>query len=196
MTSDLQTDGATPLNPDEVEGLIPVHISTREELNRLEQENIVEAMQWLNSARLKQILDEVFIRKLHRQMSARVWKWAGRFRTSNKNIGIPKENIGVELHKLCEDTQVQIEQKSYPPDEIACRFHHRLVWIHPFANGNGRHARLITDFLLERVLRQPPFTWGGMNGTPMGDVRAAYLDALRAADKGSYAKLVEFVRKH
>lgn len=189
------TDGATPLDPDESEGLIPTHVTTREQLNRLEQENIVEAMQWLKSARPKKILDETFIRKLHQRMFGRVWKWAGQFRTSDKNIGIAKERIGVELRNLCADTKAQIEHASYPPDEIACRFHHRLVWIHPFPNGNGRHARLITDLLLEKILWQPPFTWGGMSGIPEGDVRAAYLDALRAADKGDFRRLTEFIRK-
>ena len=189
------TDGATPLDRDESEGLIPTHVTMREQLNRLEQENIVEAMQWLKSARPREILDETFIRKLHQRMFGRVWKWAGQFRTSDKNIGIAKERIGVELRNLCADTKAQIEHASYPPDEIACRFHHRLVWIHPFPNGNGRHARLITDLLLEKVLRRPPFTWGGMSGIPEGDVRAAYLDALRAADKGDFRRLTEFIRK-
>lgn len=193
--SETRTAGATPLDLDEAVGLIPTHVTTREELNRLEQENIVEAMQWLNTSRLKSILDEAFIRKLHRQMFGRVWKWAGKFRTSDKNIGVPKADIGVELHKLCEDTKTRIEHKSYPPDEIAWRFHHRLVSIHPFPNGNGRHARLVTDMLLERLLHQSPFTWGGMGGVPQGEVRAAYLDALRAADRGDYGKLAEFVRR-
>lgn len=189
------TDGATPLDPDESEGLIPTHVTTREELNRLEQENIVEAMQWLDTARLKDVLNEAFIRRLHQRMFGRVWKWAGQFRTSDKNLGIAKEHIGVELHKLCEDTKAQIAHASYPPDEIACRFHQRLVWIHPFPNGNGRHARLLTDLLLEKVLGRPRFSWGGMSGIPEGDIRADYLAALRAADKGDYGKLTEFVRK-
>jgi len=190
------TDGATPLDPDESEGLIPTHVTTREQLNRLEQENIIEAMWWLETARLKDILDEVFVRTLHRRMFGRVWKWAGQFRTSDKNIGVAKEHIGVELRKLCADTKAQIEHAAYPPDEIACRFHHRLVWIHPFPNGNGRHARLLTDLLLEKVLRRPRFSWDGMSEIPEGDVRADYLAALRAADKGDYSKLAEFARKH
>jgi len=192
--SETRTAGATPLDPDEAEGLIPTHISTREELNRLEQENIVAAMQWLNTSRPASILDEAFIRNLHRRMFGRVWKWAGRFRDSDKNIGVPREHVDVELRKLCEDTKVQIEHQSYAPDEIAYRFHHRLVSIHPFPNGNGRHARLLTDLLLEKLLHRPPFTWGGMRGVPEGEVRAAYLDALRAADRGDYGRLAGFVR--
>jgi Fic-DOC domain mobile mystery protein B len=189
------TDGATPLDPDESEGLIPTHVTTREELNRLEQENIVDAMQWLETARPKDILSEAFLRKLHQRMFGRVWKWAGRFRASDKNIGVSRERIGVELRNLCEDTKAQIEHVSYPADEIACRFHHRLVWIHPFPNGNGRHARLITDLLLKKVLQRPPFTWGGMRSIAEGDIRASYLDALRAADRGDFSRLAEFVRR-
>ena len=189
------TDGATPLDPNESEGLIPTHVTTREELNRLEQENIVDAMQWLETARLRDILDESFIRKLHQRMFGRVWEWAGRFRASNKNIGVPRERIGVELRNLCEDSKAQIEHASYPADEIAYRFHHRLVCIHPFPNGNGRHARLITDLLLKKILQRPPFTWGGTSGMPEGDTRTAYLDALRAADRGDFNRLSEFVRK-
>lgn len=192
--SETRTAGATPLDPDEAEGLIPTHVSTREELNRLEQENIVAALQWLGTSRPGSILDEAFMCNLHRRMFGRVWKWAGRFRDSDKNIGIAREDIGVELHKLCEDTKAQIEHQSYAPDEIAYRFHHRLVSIHPFPNGNGRHARLFTDLLLEKLLHRPPFTWGGMRGVPEGEVRAAYLDALRAADGGDYGKLAGFVR--
>lgn len=193
--NETRTTGATPLDPDEAEGLIPTHVTTREDLNRLEQENIVEAMQWLSTSRPKAILDEAFIRKLHRKMFGGTWKWAGKFRNSDKNIGIDSEKIGVELHELLENTKAQIEYKSYPPDEIAYRFHHRLVAIHPFPNGNGRHARLITDLLLEKVLNRPLFTWGGMSGVPQGEIRAAYLDALRAADKGNYSKLAEFVHR-
>lgn len=189
------TDGATPLDPDESEGLIPTHVTTREQLNRLEQENIIEAMHWLEAARPKDILDETFIRKLHHRMFGQVWKWAGQFRTSDKNIGIARERIGVELRELCEDAKAQIAHASYPPDEIACRFHHRLVCIHPFPNGNGRHARLLTDLLLEKLLHRPRFSWGGMNGIPAGSTRAGYLDALRAADKGDFRRLAEFVRK-
>jgi Fic-DOC domain mobile mystery protein B len=189
------TDGATPLDPDESDGLIPTHVTTREELNRLEQENIVDAMQWLEGARPKDILDEAFLRKLHQRMFGRVWEWAGRFRTSDKNIGVPKERIGVELRNLCKDIKAQIEHAAYPADEIACRFHHRLVSIHPFPNGNGRHARLIADLLLNKVLRRTPFTWGGMSGIAEGDIRVAYLDALRAADRGDFSRLSEFVRR-
>lgn len=194
MVSETQSAGATPLDSDEAEGLIPTHVSTREELNRLEHENIVEASQWLKTARPKYILDEAFIRKLHQKMFGRIWKWAGKFRKSDKNIGVAWEKIGVELHELLENTKAQIEHKSYPPDEIAWRFHHRLVSIHPFPNGNGRHARLATDLLLERILHRPPFTWGGMSGVPEGEIRTAYLDALHDADKGDYGKLTEFVR--
>ena len=193
--NETRTTGTTPLDPDEAEGLIPTHVTTREDLNRLEQENIVEAMQWLSTSRPKAILDEAFIRKLHRQMFGRVWKWAGKFRNSDKNIGIDSEKIGVELHELLENTKAQIEYKSYPPDEIAYRFHHRLVAIHPFPNGNGRHARLMTE-VVQIVNGESPFTWGSSDlyGSE-SKARKSYLDALREADNGSYKSLIRFVRQ-
>ena len=191
---DTHKDGATPLDPDEIEGLVPTHITTHEELNRLEQQNIVEATQWLESARIADVLGLGFLRKLHRQMFGKVWKWAGQFRTSNKNIGVSKEEVAVELQKLFGDTRAQIEHKAYPADEIAWRFHHRLVWIHPFVNGNGRHARLLTDILLERLLNRPRFSWGSEDLMSEGGARNRYLQALRAADKGDYTLLGEFVR--
>ena len=191
---DTHTDGATPLGPDEKEGLIPSHITTREELNRFEQQNLAEAMQWLETGRVGEILSEGFVRKLHQHMFGKVWKWAGKARTSDKNIGVPKEQVATELHNLLEDTKAQIKHGAYPPDEIAWRFHHRLVWIHPFPNGNGRHARLMTDILLEKLLGRPRFTWGSADLISEGGARNRYLQALRAADKGDCSLLASFVR--
>jgi Fic-DOC domain mobile mystery protein B len=167
-------NGATPLDPNEVDGLKLTHISTQSELDRWEQDNILDALNWLESTRPKDILNEQFIRKLHRKMFGNVWKWAGRFRLSDKNIGGPWHQVPVELKKLCDDVAVWIDAGQMPPDEIAARLHHRLVSIHPFSNGNGRHARLMADLLLENVLRQPKFTWGSRsNLSKAGDVRSA-----------------------
>jgi Fic-DOC domain mobile mystery protein B len=186
--------GATPLNKDEISGLIPTHITTRAELDRLEQENINDAMLWLRSARSSDILSVTFLKRLHNKMFCNVWRWAGTFRKGDKNIGVAWHQIPVKLKKLCDDVHYWIENISFSEDEMAARFHHRLVSIHLFANGNGRHARLITDLLLVTLLNKPGFTWGGADLIRAGQDRKRHIDALHAADKGDYKLLLEFVR--
>ena len=187
-------DGATPLDLDEIEGLIPTHIVNRNQLNELEQENITQARIWLDTAKFKKINTDVNLRKLHIQMFANVWKWAGIFRKTEKNVGVDPLHIAVDLRNLCDDVDAWIEYKSYPADEIAVRFHHRLTQIHPYPNGNGRHARLATDVLLRKQLVEKPFSWGSGSIENASDTRTAYIDALREADKDNYQPLMRFVR--
>ena len=186
--------GATPLDPDEAEGLLLTHITTREELNIFEAENMRAGMEWAWRSRRKDIVSESFMRLLHKKMFGNVWRWAGEFRTSNKNIGVSREEVSVALRHLCEDVNYWIEHGTYPADELAARFHHRLVAIHPFPNGNGRHARLMTDLLLEKKLASIRFTWGGGEIIKANDCRDQYIRALRAADGGNYTLLLAFVR--
>lgn len=187
-------DGATPLNPDEKEGLKLSHITTREELNTWEQRNISDAYEWLRRKRNPRILSESFIRALHKKMFANVWDWAGSFRQSNKNIGTEWTQIPIHLRQLLEDAQFWIEHETHPPDEVAARFHHRLVKIHLFPNGNGRHARLNTDYLLEKEFDKKPFSWGSENLMTKGEVRLKYIKSLRAADQQNYQPLFDFIR--
>lgn len=187
-------EGATPLDPDEAEGLFLTHITSRGELDRWEQDNIAEGEAWAFGRRQKKILSEAFIRRLHKRMFGHVWRWAGEFRRSDKNIGVTWWQVPIELRKLCDDVVVWIASGTYPPDEIAVRFHHRLVAIHLFANGNGRHARTMTDLLLVQVLQRPQFTWGSGNLVNVGCCRRDYIEALRAADRQDYRFLLEFVR--
>jgi Fic-DOC domain mobile mystery protein B len=186
--------GATPLNREEIQGLIPTHITTRSELDRFEQENINDAMLWLGTTRPSDILSESFLKQLHNKMFCNVWRWAGTFRHSDKNIGVAWHQIEVELKKLRDDVQYWIENTSFSEDEIAARFHHRLVSIHLFANGNGRHARLVTDLLLVTLLNRPAFSWGSADLINAGQDRRKYIDSLHAADKGDYNALLKFVR--
>lgn len=186
-------DGATLLDPDEMEGLIPTHVVNRRQLNALEQQNIAQASLWLATAKMGNINTENNLRKLHKQMFLQVWNWAGTFRKTGKNIGVEAYQIGTELRNLCDDVDTWIEFSSYPDNEIAARFHHRLVYIHLFPNGNGRHARLATDTLLRRQLKQPAFTWGRESIDKPSDVRQRYISALREADEGNYQRLLEFV---
>ncbi len=186
--------GATPLDPDEIAGLIPSHISTQGELNEWEAQNILNAEKWLFESTLnKNILTLDFTKLLHKKMFGDTWKWAGKFRTTERNIGVTPFNISSDLNNLLEDIRYQITYNSFPFDEIAYRFHHRLVAIHPFPNGNGRHSRLMTDLLLIQAGKSR-FTWGNKRLEAEGPVRNKYIEALREADKHSYSALATFVR--
>jgi Fic-DOC domain mobile mystery protein B len=184
--------GATPLDADELASLIPGHITTQGELNEWEQLNIVQGDTWARKQR-REILDEDFLRRLHQQMFGETWRWAGSFRQSDKNIGVDWLHIGVELKKLLDDVRYQVANGSLPPDEIAVRFHHRLVSIHPFPNGNGRHARMMADLLAERLGR-PRFTWGSASLIDANETRGRYIAALQAADARDIAPLLAFAR--
>ncbi|HEY5580359.1 MAG TPA: mobile mystery protein B [Rhodoferax sp.] len=189
-----EQDGQTPLDPDEKAGLIPGHIETKGALNDWEQENILQATKWLRRAKIPEVLSEGFCRDLHRRMFNKTWKWAGTFRKSDKNIGCDWTLVSVKLSQLLVNTKYGVDNETFPPDELAMRFHHALVWIHPFPNGNGRHSRMMADALLKRLGR-PAFSWGGReNLVSANEVRARYLAALRAADKNDFTDLLAFVR--
>jgi Fic-DOC domain mobile mystery protein B len=194
MNLDYPTD-ATPLSEEEKEGLLIRLITTRKELDRWEQENIADAYIWLSRKRKVDLLDEHFLRELHKRMFGKVWKWAGEFRRSGKNIGVEWTRIAVDLLILLADVKFWIDNNTYPAEEIACRFHHRLVYIHLFPNGNGRHARIMTDLLLEKQFKMKPFSWGSNELTTENKVRKAYIKALKAADENKYRLLLEFARK-
>ena len=185
--------GATPLDPDEAKELIPTSISTQDELNAFEQVNILDAERWALARPRKAVLEEGFIRNLHRRMFDQVWKWAGRYRRSDKNIGVPWPQIPTKVAALCADARYWIEHHTYAWDDLGARFHHRLVTVHPFANGNGRHARLMTDVVLVNN-EQKPFTWGRQDLASPGGARARYIAALQAADQHDLQPLVAFVR--
>ncbi len=187
-------EGASPLDPDEAEGLIPAHITTREELNAWEQANILKAEGWLRKRRLASpVLDMGFVRELHRRMFSDTWEWAGKFRKTLKNIGVAPELVLERTNTLLDDVQYWLENDTYSIDEIAARFHHSLVAIHPFPDGNGRHCRLMTDALL-RQAGALPFTWGSASLDAEGRARKRYIRALQAADAGDYTRLFSFVR--
>lgn len=190
------TDGQTPIDAIEKIGLKIDTISTLGELNELEQVNIEKALEWILKRKqdVDKILTEDFISQLHKKMFDDVWKWAGTFRTSNKNIGVDKHRIRIELKKLIDDCKYWIQNKTLSADEIAVRFSHRLVSIHPFPNGNGRHSRLIADILVSYGLGKEHFTWGSKNLTKMSEARKQYLEAIREADSGNYKLLKEFAR--
>ena len=185
-------DGGTDLTEEETEGLIPSYITLRSELNEAEQANILEAEEWA-FARKRDLLEEKFLNNLHKRMYGNVWRWAGQYRTTGKNIGIDAYRIPTELRQLLDDCRYWIENRTHKPDEIAARFHHRLVLIHCYPNGNGRHARLAADLLLI-LMGQDRFSWGGKNLVDIGETREGYIAALQAADKHDIGPLLQFVR--
>lgn len=188
-------DGNTPLSPDEEADLIP-NLATKEELNEFERANILVAYDWAlapRNIRRHDPLTEPYLRDLHRRMFDQTWKWAGTYRSTEKNIGIAHYQIRDALGVLLGDTRYWLEHQTFPSDEIAVRFHHRLVSVHPFANGNGRHARLMADVLVRRLDR-PVFTWGGANIVAPGGFRHRYIDALQAADRNDIVPLLTFAR--
>ncbi|GAW86886.1 conserved hypothetical protein [Bathymodiolus platifrons methanotrophic gill symbiont] len=197
MINDELPIGATPLTPDDANGLIPKHIATRGQLDQFESRNIQQGLLWAMKTKRtpSDILNIDFCLKLHKQMFNKSWSWAGQFRKYEVNIGnIPPEIVAVQLKNLCDDAKAWIEFSSYPLDEIAIRLHHRMVYIHPFPNGNGRHSRIMADLLL-KALGQPLFTWGNKaNLTLQSQSRVDYLAALRLADKGDLSALLDYAR--
>ena len=190
--SDGLPDGATPIDPDEAEGLIPEHVTTCGELDELEEANIQEGLEWALT-KSREVLSEEFLYELHRRMFDGVWTWAGKVRLTDKNIGVDKNTVRTEVRNLIEDARYWRDNMVYQPDELAVRFHHRLASIHPFPNGNGRHARLMAD-LLVRQLGASAFSWGGVSLTNTSELRTAYIGALRTADEGEVGPLLEFAR--
>ncbi|MGE4349121.1 MAG: mobile mystery protein B [Candidatus Berkiella sp.] len=190
-------EGATPLDPDEIAGLKFKHITTREELDHLEQANIESGLKWLKNKKSVDVLSEVFIKELHKKLFGDVWKWAGMFRKSEKNIGIDPIHISTQLRMLIDDTHYWIEHKTFLPMEVAIRFHHKLVYIHLFPNGNGRHARIMADTLLVNRLGHKAIDWsGGYALSKMSERRKSYIAALKQADKGDYTALLNLIGIH
>jgi Fic-DOC domain mobile mystery protein B len=186
--------GQTPLDADEAAQLIPRHIATQNALDEWEQANILRAVQWARRQKAPTVLTEDFCRELHRRMFDRTWRWAGQFRQSDKNIGCAWPQVATRLRQLLDNTRYQMDENVFALDEAAARFHHQLVLVHPFPNGNGRHSRLMTDCLM-RQNATPLFSWGSaQNLADAGAIRQRYIAALRAADAGDIAPLVAFVR--
>jgi Fic-DOC domain mobile mystery protein B len=186
-------DGATPLDPNELGGLKFKHITTREELDELEQANIESGLQWL--ARHKgDVLEDGFVITLHRRLFGDVWDWAGSFRRTGKNVGVDPIHIGVALRTVMDNARYWAEHKTYSASEAAIRVHHRLVQIHPFPNGNGRHARIMADTVLTRIYGAKPIDWAnGRDLQKINDRRLAYIAALKAADREDFGPLITFV---
>lgn len=189
-------DGQTPLDVEEKEGLKIKSITTQGELDEFEQLNIEKAVEWTIHSKFKpeKILTEKFIKDLHKRMYGDVWKWAGEFRRTEKNIGIPWTQIGIELKNLLDDTKYWIENKTFSSEEVAIRFKHRIVSIHCFPNGNGRHSRIMADIIIESIFNSEIFSWHQSNMVQANEIRKEYINALREADNGNLEPLIKFAK--
>ena len=191
-------DGNTPIRPEEAEQLIP-RISTMGELNEYEALNILRAREWAFDSRTMKStdpLEELYVRELHHRMFDNVWKWAGTYRQTERNIGCDPKEILQRIPELLANTQYWLDNKTFSTDEALLRFHHQMTRIHPFANGNGRHARMVADVVAVKCGRAE-FSWGaGKDLVAKGDARAVYLAALRTLDanENDVKSLLEFAR--
>lgn len=184
--------GSTPLDPDEAADLLPTHITTLDQLNEWEAENIFSALEWaLQRSHLR--ITEDFVRTLHLRMFDRTWKWAGQYRSTEKNLGSPPYLIPMQVREACDNAVFWIQNRVFPPTELAVRLHHRMVAVHPFPNGNGRHARLLADIVL-RSLDEPELSWGRKNLRGRGTARDEYIAAVKKADSGEFDRLISLAR--
>ncbi|MBE9490729.1 MAG: mobile mystery protein B [Bacteroidetes bacterium] len=190
-------NGQTPLSEEEMDGLLIPTITTREELDEFEQQNIEKALEWYlyrRKFKVDKILAEDFIHQVHVKMFGDVWSWAGQFRTSEKTIGIPWHQVPTRLRQLIGDCKYWVEQKTYPDEEIAIRFKHELVAIHLFPNGNGRHSRLMADIVMKQIFNKPIFTWGHKNIVDKGKTRSTYIKSLKNGDNRDFEDLIAFAQ--
>ncbi len=189
-------DGQTPLDEDEKEGLLIKAITTRGELDEFEQQNIEKAIEWTlkNNFKKENIFTEKFVRELHKRMYGNVWKWAGEFRKTEKSIGIDPVKIGVALKQLNDDVLFWIENETCSDEEIAIRYKHSIVKIHCFANGNGRHSRLMADLIISKIYSKPVFDWGQSTLSISNEHRKRYIKALKEADNGKIQMLISFAK--
>ncbi len=189
-------DGQTPLDDDEKEGLLIKTIATRGDLDEFEQQNIELAIEWTIKTKFKKenIFTEEFVRQLHKKMYGNVWKWAGEFRKTEKSIGIDPVKIGIALKQLNDDVLFWIDKKIYSEEEIAIRYKHSIVKIYCFANGNGRHSRLMADIIVNKIYSKPVFNWGKTSLSNSIEQRSRYIKALKEADNGNIQMLISFAK--
>ncbi|OFW81036.1 MAG: hypothetical protein A2887_02105 [Alphaproteobacteria bacterium RIFCSPLOWO2_01_FULL_40_26] len=188
--------GQTPIDEDEKHDLIP-DLDTLDDLNIFEQENIIEAQKWVGGSNIikkSDLLDFDFLTKLHKKMFDKTWKWAGQLRKTDKNIGCDPNKIRIELKNLQNDFKFWVDNQTYSIKQIALVVHHRLVKIHIFPNGNGRHARLVADCIIRKFDPTKKIDWSGKNllgkkFESIDELRKNYIQSLRKADYGNYQNL-------
>jgi len=191
-------EGATPLSSDDLLGLKLPHIQTRAQLNEVEAANILQGQNWISGLKaltLEDIFSRDFVVTLHKNLLGDIWEWAGTFRLRELNIGVDPKNISVDLHNFLEDAKCWVEFKHFSDLELSARIQHRLVQIHPFPNGNGRHSRIFTDIVRMFLLNKKPLKWANVKLEDMSKERTDYIDGLRKADGGDFSEMMHYLEK-
>ena len=161
--------------------------------DHLEAKNHYEALEYLYSLVEKdnsQNISEYLIRNLHKLVTAETDKeWAGNYRNSNVIIvgseHTPPDAFEVSIVMGDLIKWLRGNQKKLHPIELAAIFHHKLVFIHPFFDGNGRTARLAMNLLL----MQKSYPMAVM----LKNDRKKYYQTLSRADEKDYAPFVRFI---
>ncbi len=190
-----QPEGATPI--DDVSGLL-VDITTRGELNDAEGLNILTATDWIDKGRIDDLFTVQFYRELHTKMYDQVWSWAGALRSQTGQTTHPgsrPEAVDLDLGRVamefhCEWEALNDNSHLLP---FISRYHHALVLVHPFNNGNGRWSRLAADAVIQRLAGRPPLTWATDTLVVDSDERKEYIAALQAADTGDFQPLLDYI---
>jgi Fic-DOC domain mobile mystery protein B len=190
-------EGDTLLSPEELDQIIPKYITNRRQLDEVEQDNIEDAIVWVFKQRTikpEKVFTREFQDNFHKKMLGKVWKWAGQKRTRETNIGAPPFQIEVKRKMLNDDALFWVQNNTWPPVELAIRFHHRLVQIHCYPNGNGRHSRIMADIILTKLYKLPAINWLGGDLVNESETRKSYIEAMKVADKGDYSPLFKCIR--
>ena len=189
--------GDTLLSPEELDMLIPKHVTIRAQLDEVEQANIEEGLVWLLSQRnitAEKLFSKEFQDKLHIKMLGQVWEWAGKTRTRETNIGVMPHQIEIERKKLNDDAVFWCEATVMTPKELAITFHHKLIQIHCYPNGNGRHGRIMADLIVEKLYEMKRLDWITEDMLHEGEARDIYIDAMKSADDNSYKLLFGLIK--
>lgn len=186
------------MDPDARQFLLPEHadVATNNELNELEALNIADAFAWADDQtwQTADFFTQHVLREIHAKMFDQVWVWAGTYRSREVNIGnCPPEEISTRLEQVLGNLSYQSENGRSAHD-VCTALHHCIAQIHPFPNGNGRHARLVARLLAQTMgLERSSLTWGSTEYADEDTRKAAYISSLRAADDGDFGPLKSFI---
>ena len=186
--------GQTPLPPELQKGLISKNVQTIGELDEYEEQNIAEGMVWLEDSNANS-LNYSFWLRLHKKLFGNVWNWAGEIRShdlGNADFLYP-EKVRPALMQLIGDAEYWFKNDTYPKKETIARIHEKLLTIHPFANGNGRWSRILTEYICKQNKIDIP-KWNLKSKDDPQKRRKEYIEAVELArHKRQFLKLIRVI---